>query len=421
MNEKTDARQAASPAPNAPDYHDLRMAAEWASAVRGPRIHFDYEPGWGQMRISPIRTYPSETAPNAVRPRVMAVEIRIGEQSLCLPGDEYGALLWGESTVEKFLFAYYASVAAQEAPGFLARLMGAWYDYPGRVMQVCAVAVRYGRDFTRGGLVLDDTVRLVCQVGPGSPLQLMSLGELAQAFPRGGLRFPTSKREQMLQEHQGWKVTSVPDNVVTREAAEFVSGMRGRYVSLVLKDGTLTPWVFPSDVPAATLEDTVIGSVAPLVRGDRPEPSEVTVWVGEHCKRLVNGTKDSADVPDSMFWTDQAVEDLVLPYYASVKGRHAPFYITMLMGKWNGLIPAASSDSQYAAATLREMVAGAEVVSTVFAVTHMPRSEYVTDATIGNGEEAPKSARLEHRTRLLSRDSGHFGDDPLFAGEKAGG
>lgn len=408
--------------PNAPAYREFRMAADWASALRDASLHFDYERNTGRFRLNRLATDrpPVRTPPNAVRPVLASVEITFegAKNPLVLKGDECSALLWGESAVEKFIFPYYASAAADDAARFLERLGDAWYGYPGRVVHVCALAFRYGTGADAGELSLDATVGLVCLERESGKLRMMSLGDFVNTYPTGAARgtVPSPDRSDELPvECDPWSVGEGIGSIAVREAAEFVSGMRGRYVWLTMDKGELTPWVADSESPGKKPGGTIFAEgVTPRVRSDRPAPQTVSLRVeGRTSYEIVPPGADPTTAPDSVFWTDGSVEKLVLPYYASVKGREAPFYTCLLMGKWDGVIDAASNDPQCAVDALQQLIpgsaAGREGTSDVFAVTHLPRSEYVSEMAATRSSPA-----LERRTRLLAVGPEGFADHAVF-------
>jgi hypothetical protein len=424
MTTQTDESTDGGP-PNAPGYREFRMAAAWASAIRGVPLHLEYEPTTGRMQFAGGLTVapPLMTPPNApLRAAVQQVEMAFpgADAPLRLGGDLYSALLWSESAVEKFLFPYYASAEADNAARFMARVSNAWYGYPGRVVQVCALAVRYGTVAGGGELSLDATVDLVCVERAKRTLAVMSLSAFEKTYPSGAARGAApagTPGEAVRCDGYAWAVgANEVDSIVAREAAEFVSGLRGRYVWFTLDGGKLTPWICPTEQPgAAPPEGRVFASgVATPVRGDRPPPSWVTLRVeGRTDHTIVRPGADPTKVPDSIFWSDGAVEKLVLPYYASVKGRDAPFFTCVLMGKWDGLIGAGCCDSECALTALRGLIPGegrpaGDPITAPFAVTHLPRSEYVSDA--GGGF----SPALEHRTRLLAVGPDGIEEHPLY-------
>lgn len=426
MTTQTDESTDGGP-PNAPGYREFRMAAAWASAIRGVHLNLEYEHTTGRMHFAgkPTDTPPLLTPPNAPRPAVQHVEMTFPGASAPwrFDGDRYSALLWSESAVEKFLFPYYASAEADNAARFMARVSNAWYGYPGRVVQVCALAVRPGTAAGGGELSLDATAELVCVERAKRTLAVMSLSDFERTYPSGAARgaAPAGMPGDAVPCGDGWKVgANEVNSIVAREAAEFVSGLRGHYVWLTLDGGKLTPWICPTEQPGAPPPDRRVfaSGVATAVRGDRPPPSEVTLRVeGRRDHHTVVGpTIDPTTVPDSIFWSDGAVEKLVLPYYASVKGRDAPFFACLLMGKWDGLIGAGCCDTECALTALRGLLPrqpgearpAGDPIAAPFAVTHLPRSEYVSDA--GGGF----SAVLEHRTRLLVAGPGGIEDHPLY-------
>lgn len=419
MSAPTDDLTTSTP-PNEAGYPEFRLAAEWASAVRGAFVNFKY--GRSTGRISPHDTTdpPLRTPKNATRPQVVSVTFEVpgpaSPATLTLQAADCGALLWSESAVEKFLFPYYASTAADGADRFLGRLSDAWYGYPGHVVQVCALAFTYGAQLPAGDLSLEDTVQLVCLERATATLKAMSLCAFEKTYlsgtPRGAPAAPTAAGKPV--KCGGWTVGAEISSIVLRETAEFVSGLRGRFVWFTLKDGVLTPWICPTQKPDSRPDEqaVVAGGVAPFVRPDRPAPSQVTLKVGATSRTLVSSSGGAEQVPDSVFWTDGAVEGLLLPYYASVKGSTAPVYIAALMEKWNGIILPGTSDPREVAAKLLELLPGAAGTrnSTVFAAIHLPYSEYVGQG-VRNGASGPA---LERRTRLLTLDVAEPPNQPLF-------
>ena len=226
------------------------------------------------------------------------------------------------------------------------------------------------------------------------------------------------------------------DSVGAREVAEYVSGFREQTVNVYQTDGggglepTLTP----------------IGDGPPLftawTRKVRPERPEVTVTLTVTTTILgvkMTDTRElsaiggrESNVPDSVFWTDGAIEMLVLPYYASVEGHGAPWYLALILGKWSGVIPTSTLDAVLLLAQIVEKLAKALLEhpagaverlverlegetepapagpfdSDVYALVHLPNSEWI-DQT----ELIITSIFLEHRTWLLASD----GDHPLVS------
>jgi hypothetical protein len=381
------------------------MAAEWASAVRDRRLNFAYDAGSGHMVLDNSGTGPTLpvfTRSFTSRPLVKEVEFSVPQEyaasgmsppTLRVPGDRVSALFWSESAVEKFLVPFYASVAADDAPRFLDRLFDAWYGYPADVVQVCAIACLLGRQPPADGtpLSLARTVGLVCLEG-GSTLTLLTLDEFTERYstglPRGGERVP--REPGPAQVRHGWGITESMESVVARDVAEFASGMRGHFVAFSTEEATLVPVVSPDTSPPE-IRGALFGALARPVRPDRPVPSHVVLHVAGTdgspiVHTVVPGQGELAPefVPDSLFWTDGAVETLLLPYYASVKGSGSWFFEECLMGKWDGRIvpPSSTCTEDVRSAMLHrfDYVTGRAVEdpdpSTVYATMHLPRSEY---------------------------------------------
>jgi hypothetical protein len=434
------------PAPSPASYRALRMAAEWASAVRGQQLNFAYDAGTGHMvldRSGVGGTLPVLTRASARRPLVLGVEIEVpGAPPLTISGDQASALFWSESAVEKFLLSYYASAAADDAPRFLERLFDAWYGYPAELVQVCAIAYLCGRVPPPDGtqLSLSRTVGLVCLEG-GSRLRLLTLDEFASRYATGlqrpGAGIGATNSEQP-QARAGWPITEGVESIVARDVAEFVSGMRGHFVAFSLNGTTLVPEVYAGPEPLQELPPaTVFTALARPVRPDRPRPARLAVWVQERGpdarvtpQTLIPGRDDPSPefLPDSLFWTEGSVEKLLVPYYASVKGGDAWFFTGCLMSQWEGLLPPGSSSVDEVAraftARLRRFRTAADPApepaptgeSTVYAVMHLPRSEYADDAEVVAEDVAEDVAA----TILLTVNGGQPSYHPLWRSQRGG-
>jgi hypothetical protein len=212
------------------------------------------------------------------------------------------------------------------------------------------------------------------------------------------------------------------ESIVARDAAEFVSGLRGHVVRFRQAEGVLEPWV-AEDGPDRHLPDPWIEAETYRVRTDRPAPSRVVLQVGHSAAdtdvQVVPSPAapdgDPTNVPDSLFWSDGAVEKLLVPYYGSVKGLGAPLFTTVLLGRWNGLIRRGSrlgacavleilqnfldapADESHAV----QATEGDPVDDNPFAVTHLPRSEYIP-----NNVDEPPTQALEGRTQFLTLGGG---------------
>lgn len=419
--------------PNVPGYAALRVAADWASAVRNEELHISYDPVTG--RAATARKGEANltmfTEAYARRPQVLSVEFEVvdpdtGETaSHTLCGTEASTLFWGEAAVEKFLVPTYASAMAGEAPAFLERLYEAWYAYPAGVVQVCAIAYRFGTRAPAPGTLLSQagTVGLVCLERSTGKMQLLSLDEFAARYTGGLPRVRTAEAAAPTLRLPGWAVEPNVENIVARDLAEFVSGLRGHFITFEAKGGKLLPVVSGTTAPPLGVPWTLcLDAMEGRVRPERPAPVRVTARVRgldghEHTHDLVASGCDGRVVPDSMFWTDGAVEKLMLPYYASVKGSTAPYFCELLMQRWDGVVCLDDPCPDVGGGMRKRLPAlfGDETpdvtaptpTSPVYTVTHLPRSEYATS-----------TQREESRTVLLALEGGATAGYTL-AGEPA--
>jgi hypothetical protein len=407
-----------------PGYSAMRMVAEWASGVRGEQLYFGFDGSHATLTDVPDSgALPVLTRRFTGRPEVKKVYFTVtadgATPTLTLDGRETSALFWGESAVEKFLFPYLASVAGSEVAPLFRKLAHAWYGYPGNDVQVCAVAYECGPSAPFGPLklTLEGMIGLVCLVDGG--LEKVSLADFEARFPgEGAGPEPLEPPVGSFHNEGGWTLTPNVESIVARDAAEFVSGLRGHVVGFRQAEGVLEPWV-AEDGPDRNEPDPWFEAETHRVRTDRPAPSRVLLQVGHSLGdtdvQVVPSAAapdgDPTNVPDSLFWSDGAVEKLLVPYYGSVKGLGAPLVTTVLLGRWNGLIRRGSPlgacavleilqnflDAPADGSDTAQATEGDPVDDNPFAVTHLPRSEYIPN----NADEPPTQA-LEGRTQFLT-------------------
>lgn len=413
----------------APGYAAMRIAAEWASAVRDQPLTFGFDEERNATQGEPDSILRVFTSEYARRPLLTSLTFECdGARPLTLEGPDASAAFWSESAVEKFVFPYCASVFAEQAGEFLHRLCRAWYDYPDTV-EVCAVVYTLGTRVPTGVLRAEDGVKLLCiSTGEGARLEqprLLTLREFEHEYgfaDAGEIgRGPARPAREWNQPdpapgpvNAGWVIGPTVASIVGRDTAEFVSGWRDHWTWFTRQDSRLRAVVRPVEEPGTAPEGMVFwGAMAS--RRVRRAP-RVTATVAGIPDPVPLSPSLRSEYPDSVFWTSHAVESLLLPYYASVKGWTAPYWNVCLMGKWDGVIRPDLDDGTMAFANLARRVAavggpppavqGADVEpeeSSVFAVTHLPRSEYVTDTDPGTGDA------LEARTVLLTVESGGGG------------
>lgn len=414
--------------PNAPGYAALRMGADWASAVRDVPLRLRYDPETGHMAIGgskePGLTVLTKTY--AKRPQIKKITFEVeaalkgGRKtaSIELQGETASALLWGESAVEKFMVSYYAEAAGENAARFLGRLSDAWYFYPSNVVQVCAMVYLCGTKAPPEGtrLSLASTVGLICLELASGKLRLLTLDEYTARYtpqlPRDA-QLPPS--ELPGERERGWHMGDEVESIIARDCAEFVSGLRGRFVTFLTEGQELYPELSPTGppVPPPAPQGTFqFAAVMSPVRGDRPAPIRVTARVKTrhgktHDYDVVPGGDNPADIPDSMFWSDGGVEKFMLPYYGSVKGWAAPIYTSLLMAKWAGLVAADEIDLEAGLEAMKQLLPKSpgdifahrldeDPDSSLYGLVHLPRSEYTS---------SPGMA-LESRTVFLAASGG---------------
>lgn len=446
-----------NPLPQIPGYFALRVGADLATSIRGQTVWFDYAPGEIEMVAPPTggtplplvpvsAPIPISTPPSAAsRPTVESATVTLVEYGaqVELGGGDYSALFWSESAVEKFLLPYYVSAGGPHALQVLQAIHQVWYNYD-ESNPACALAFTYPSQPAATPVQLWDTLSVVSfQLGTGSlvvtPLREFLAGlppARASAAPGAG---PLSMALETVPEST---VATPIDNVGAREAAEYVSGLRGRHVYLyaVDVDGGLDPVLssegdgpplFTAYSPPVRVRPPVVVTLAYTLPSGETGSKELTA-IGE----------SPTNMPDSAFWTDGAVEMLMLPYYASVQGQNAPWYTALLLGTWSGAIPpgienlaeiltwileaitrrlpdpdqavvgsavaglAAAVETEVAVEEAAAEAEGSELLSSdVISLVHLPNSEWVDQPSVA----LRTSIHLEHRTAVLT----HGGDFPL--------
>ncbi len=120
-----------------------RAVAEYASSLRGPSeervfiVSSRTDKRW-KMRVKRglAATGPDQVATPVATPFVQPNRPPVEQVSILAKGmdqpkslDEYDAVFWSESSVEKFVFPYYASKCQWEAAHVLSALSKAFYGY----------------------------------------------------------------------------------------------------------------------------------------------------------------------------------------------------------------------------------------------------------------------------------------------------
>ena len=409
-----------STVPKLPDYFTLRVAADLSSAIRGQTVGFDYG-AEGLEVLAPARPGPvCASTPLLARARPMVQQATIsvpGYADCTLPSDTYSAVLWSESAVEKFLLPYYVSAGGPRAHEVLHAINHAWYHY--KKTPVVALAFGYPSTLLPARSVkLWDTVSVI--YGERGTLQVAPLLQfLASQGPP-----PAPETPEYLPflwgpapEARSTAFTEI-DSVGAREVAEYVSGWRDQRVYVYAQEGGggLEPRRTQDGPPLFT-------ALARKVRPGRPTVEKVTLTYtvegGTQNRELTAIGGLAGNAADSAFWTDAAIELLVTPYYASVEGDGAPWYLAVILGKWSGVIPTSHTEAVELLEQILKMLgklltdepASEEgepeetgpFDSQVFALVHLPDSEWVDQTN----EPAPGGTLLENRTWLLSPEGEH--------------
>ena len=133
----------------------------------------------------------------------------------------------------------------------------------------------------------------------------------------------------------------------------------------------------------------VVGTVVDEGKGNRK--SVEYAWIGQHengdeaVNLLDFGYAGKQRHGDSVFWTQSAVEKFLVPYYASVAGGHAARQVEALLKLLGSTV------------TVRQTGKLAPVEGEVFALIHLPQSEYVAKSDVSDESPLPTNLAVAFR------------------------
>lgn len=318
-------------------YHRLRMLAECAAGLEQDTdfaftpegdLHVGAKPRAGTVLV-PARgrgRYPR----NVVRLHTARTEDGGVEEMRIEPGIA-DALFWSDSAVHKFVVPYVASCACHDAPQALATLLAAWNYYPADRVTVYAL-VHVLKDGGGITLSMENRIHVVyAERRNGSAettLARLPLGDFVKAYPPAGgpgAGEPAaaaangstgSAGHQVAYRHGGESDRSQrPDYTTLRALAEHACALSTGPQYFLFKAGehgfrqkTTT------EMPEMEPGDLVLPAYTPTVPPHRPRLHGV--W----CEGEDGGASNVAARADAMFWSDGAIEQFMLPYYASKGG-----------------------------------------------------------------------------------------------------
>lgn len=366
-------------------YHRLRTLAECAAGLEHD-TDFAFTPD-GNLEIT--------TRPQAGRvlvpargkgkyPRnVVRLHTAPGEdgrvEELRLEAGIADALFWSDSAVHKFVVPYVASCACHDAPQKLGMLISAWNYYPADRVTVHALAhVLKDRDGIP--LSIENRIHVIYAERrngrEGTSLARLPLSEFVKAYPsaqggsgggdavKAGGNGSGPAQAQVAYRHGGGSDRGQrPDYTVLRALAEHACALSTEPQYFMFKAGehgfrqkTTT------EMPEMEPGDLVIPAFTPTVPPQRPRLQGV--W----CDSEDGDTANLARGSDAMFWSDGAIEQFMLPYYASKGGLQLGLReLTEMTGVWSG---------QADPGREHEQEAEEDGTTPAYVVVHLSTSEY---------------------------------------------
>jgi hypothetical protein len=318
---------------------DLRLMAAWASDHPATELVFASGGTEADPRIT--RVPPGSDAGEGVVVVPAGGAARLG-QLLALTAEVNGtrgetdalrwsAAFWSESSVEKFLLPYLASLAGGRAYRVLGDVDRAWNGYPADRQPFAllhAGACPEGAPLDLGELVhvwyLDTT-------GAAPALSVSSLRDfLPHCMPPAPLA-PAEVTAPYLPGELRAADPRLPTARQLRRMGEWASEFRTdpRYFSFDVRDGRYEGDL--AALPQDRADRVVIPVLTPATRPDRPVPAWMTLQpLSGDPLALDRGQGDAA------FWRTGAVEHLMIPYYASVWGGEALWMLGRIFTAWDG-------------------------------------------------------------------------------------
>lgn len=395
------------------DCVDLRTMATMAAAMVDRGVTFTYDGATGAPHITAgaagapgpgrvvIPTWTRSRHGDLAEIQVSVAYVQEGETGVMLldgvsvDATSWDAAFWSESAVEKFLVPYLATLGGPRAEDVIRRVLDAWNRYPAE-MRVFGLL---RRAHPAGGAELGvDTLVDVAYVDLAAhgiyirPLGEFLLASEAPTEPASEDLPSTGRRPVPFPAQPGTpQLAHRPSELVLRRMAEWASACRSQPVCFVYDANQGT---FGAPVPLALAageaqspDRVAIPVQTARTRSDRPVVTRVIL-------RSRGGAEQELgpDAADATFWGSGSVEQMMIPYYASVYGAGALPVLGRIYDAWWNNDASVTPDE------------------TVYAMVHLPKSDWDPEAEVG-------SAVLSHVGMVLgSGDARSLWMRPLSAG-----
>ncbi|HEX6912775.1 MAG TPA: hypothetical protein VF142_20375 [Longimicrobium sp.] len=314
----------------------------------------------------------------------------VGPASLDIAGLGADAVFWTDAAVEKFVFPYCASCGACEATKAVTDLHAAWNRYPEGTQVVALLHVAGAVP----GTSVADSFYVAYLEGGALKTSPVSVFTADHRPPRTIIPEPPGP----VPYQRGIVTTTTPhypNYTHLRAMAEWANSIRDTplYFTYNVRTGSYGP---PTATLPPVLEDTIVIPVCtPSNPEDRQQPTGVWFQPGTSTGSIA--PMDLSGIADAVFWSTGAIEQFLLPYYASVNGFAGLARLQEISDAWlNNVI------EPLHAGHVTEMDApeadGESDAPEVFGLVHLPRSVWM--------EVDSESTLVESQVGMVHRPAG---------------
>jgi hypothetical protein len=315
------------------DYRQLRLLAECSLSLStsGP-ASFVFQPDGTLALVSPDQesladgvlvptTTPGKYPPltyvslqaTTVTDNVQHVSVR---DVVPLHAD---AVFWSPGAVEKFVVPYYASCSGNRAVEALTTLRGVWNDYPheARVMALVHTTRPVAPDVSVASVPVEPM--WVVFVNEQNDLDALPLSEFAGKYPPAstvrGEDGGVGESPRVPYQRPSLPAAGLPHYRALRGMAEWAASFKNHTMYFAFDPATGEFRTPTPTMPPVTGGEIVIPIYNAALTPGRVPPDGVWFQPPGNAAPI-----DLAGVADSVFWSSGAIEQFLLPYYASVDG-----------------------------------------------------------------------------------------------------
>lgn len=317
------------------------------------------------------------------------------------------AVFWSPGAVEKFVVPYYASCSGNRAVEELTTLRAVWNDYPleARVMALVHTTRPVGPDVSQATVPMEPM--WVVFMNQQNDLDALPLSEFAKKYPlgrragggEGGAGVDESPRVPY--QRPSVPTAGFPGYQALRGMAEWAASFKNQTMYFAFDPATGEFRAPTPTMPPVTGGEIVIPIYNAALTSDRAAPDGVWFQPPGNAAPI-----DLAGVADSVFWSSGAIEQFLLPYYASVDGFAGITELNRIYEAWvlDALAPLGG-----------DAVGGTaeEGPGEVYGLVHLPKSAWMEVEEASSTSLASRELGLVHvpsrsgRTRVTSAAAFH--------------